>query len=158
MIARIAGSWEWVVEPTVATSLLGYVLLRCQRRWQIFGRNNFTPRSIENYLFGNLGAFALILPGFLSDIFGLIIIIPHTRRILLAAFKMARFDLYERAKGSFSVFRTYSFHSDRHYPNQSASFYDDDTDDTIDVVARDVNSEEQSQARDAIDVEFTVRD
>ena len=155
LVGRLAGSWDWVVLPTLATSFLGYALLRAQRRWQVFGQNNFTQNSIENYLFGNLGAFALLLPGFISDLFGLIVIVPWTRRLLLAALKLIRFDVYEKSQGPFSVFRTYSFNSNRNFSDQGGEFYDDNT---IDVEARNADSEDQSPPDDAIDVEFTVRD
>ncbi|MBP5622639.1 MAG: FxsA family protein [Thermoguttaceae bacterium] len=157
LVGRLSGSWEWVVLPTAATSFLGYALLRGQRRWQVFGQNNFTQNSIENYLFGNLGAFALLLPGFISDLFGLIVIVPWTRRLLLAAFKLVRFDVYQKAQGPFSVFRTYSFNSNRNFSDQDDDeFFDDDN--TIDVEARNADSDDQSQSDDAIEVEFTVRD
>lgn len=157
LIGKLAQSWEWVVLPTIATSLLGYALLRGQRRWQIFGKNDFTPRSIENYLFGNLGAFALLMPGFISDLLGLILVIPWTRRLLLSMLKALHFDIKAKAHGPFSVFRTYSFSSTRqYYPEENGQNYD--YSDTIDVDAHNPSSDDPSQSDDnAIDVEYIVR-
>ena len=174
LVAKLT-SWKTVLLLTLATSFLGYVLLRCQRRWQIFGRNDFSSRSIENYLFANLGSFALLMPGFLSDVFGLLVIVPWTRRLLLAFFRVVNLDVNKAATGPFSVFRTYSFggrgpqgfdaRSANGYPGGRADDYSSEYPDGDDVV--DVESYDAGESRaqrnddggddDAIDVEYTVR-
>ena len=149
--------WENAVLLTVGTSLLGFFLLRIQRHWQIFGKNDFTARSIENYLFSNLGAFSLLLPGFVSDIFGVIVLIPFTRRALLSLLRLFRVDIYGKSTGPFSVLRTYSFGPQN--PDEYNSRYSNDYGDVMDVESSETGfSSEDDSDDDAIDVDFTVRD
>lgn len=143
--------WENTVLLTLATSFVGLMLLRVQRSRQIFDRNNFTPDSIENYLFTNLGLFALILPGFISDLFGITVIFPPSRHALLKILRWLHFDLYGRSTGPFSVFRTYSFGSERPTPR--------DSDESSDyATSYETANDADDISDDAIDVEFTVRD
>lgn len=94
---------------TLATSFLGVAIARMQRRGPIFGSSGMSEKTLKNYLFGNLGAFALILPGFVTDVMGVLVLIPVTRNFLLALIKLCKIDLYGQANGTFSVFRTWSF-------------------------------------------------
>lgn len=164
LVARLVG-WSNAFLLTVATSFLGYALIRAQRRWQIFGQNNFTAKSIENYLFCNLGAFALLIPGFLSDIFGLFVVIPWTRRLLLWILHIIRFDVSKRTNGPFSVFKTYSFGNDFRRQNDvpTGNIYDAEFEE-IKINEHNqspqtvVKNPEDDKRDDIIDVEFTVRD
>lgn len=168
-VAKLIG-WSNVVMATIATTFLGLALIRMQRRWQIFGRNDFSAKSLENYLFGNLGAFALILPGFLSDFFGLLIVVPWTRRLLLGFLRFIRFDVNKAASGPFSVFKTYSFSRgfQQSYDPRSPNGYGANYDEIVDVESYGSNDADDSGNSnvslrddegddDAIDVEFTVR-
>lgn len=169
----VAGAigWSEAILLTIATSFLGYALIRCQRRWQIFGSNDFTARSLENYLFSNLGALALLLPGFISDVFGILVIIPWTRRLLISFFHLVHFDVTKHSSGPFSVFKTYNFGQGtrQNYGAESSSNdyeanYDSYHDEIIDVEptpGKDDDArkkKDENDSDDAIDVEFTVRD
>lgn len=170
VVARAIG-WDKAFALTFATSFLGFTLLRCQRRWQIFGQNDFTTKSIENFLFANLGAFALLLPGFISDVFGLLVIFPWTRKLLIAFFHLIHFDVSQHTS-PLSVFKTYNFSNgqrrDYDVDPENSEYdprYDSDYDEIIDVesvdeaeAARDRREDGPNDKDDAIDVEFTVRD
>jgi len=156
-----ATSWSTAVLLTLGTSFLGVAFFR--RRRSGFGANDFTARSLENYLFGNLGAFALIMPGFVSDVFGIILLIPPLRRALLA---FVRFCGYDSSKtvGNFSFLRAFSFR-DRDDRTYESNRYESD-EDPIDVESYDPqersnrarpNDNSSSDDSDVIDVEYVVR-
>lgn len=113
-----ATSLSFALLLTLATSLLGFAIARLQHRGSLYGSTGFSADSLKNYLFANLGAFGLILPGFVTDVLGLLIAIPFTRRLLLAAIKFSRLDLSGKARGNFSVFKTWSF-EDGDYQDQN---------------------------------------
>lgn len=104
-----ATSFFSAIGLSILTTFLGIVIAKLQRRGPIFGASGSTNNSLKNYLFGNLGAFALILPGFLTDVIGILILIPFTRNLLLSFFKLCHINLYGNANGTFSVFKTWSF-------------------------------------------------
>ncbi len=104
-----ATSFPTALALTLATSFLGILVAKLQRRGPLFGASGPTTDSLKNYLFGNLGAFALILPGFVTDVLGVLILIPFTRKLLLALVRFCHIDLYGNANGTFSVFKTWSF-------------------------------------------------
>ncbi len=156
-----ATSWSTVLLATAGTSFLGVALFR--RRRFGFGASDFTARSLENYLFGNLGAFALIMPGFVSDLFGIILLIPPLRRALLAFVRFCGFDSSKNSVGNFSFLRAFSF-SERNKDAFEPSRYDSD-EEPIDVESYDPR-ERSNQTRsddscsdnsDAIEVDFVVR-
>ncbi|MGI6400919.1 MAG: FxsA family protein [Thermoguttaceae bacterium] len=156
LVAR-ATSWETAFLLTIATTALGIIVLRLQRRGPIFGSSGLSENSLKNYLFGNLGAFALILPGFVTDLLGLLIAIPLTRNLLLGFFKLCRIDLYKTAGGSFSVFKTWSFDSNSHKTSYrrngtpSDPIIDVDVQNTYEPLSSNLDEE-------PIDVDFTTRD
>ncbi len=85
------GSWIGVV-PTIALlladALLGSLLLRHQGRgaWRRFNaalaERRFPGREVADGLLIAIGGTLLLTPGFVTDIFGLILLIPPTRAIV----------------------------------------------------------------------------
>lgn len=141
---------------TLGTTLLGVAVAKLQRRGPIFGSSGISENSLKNYLFGNLGAFALILPGFVSDVFGVLVLVPFTRKALLALVKLCKIDLNKSANGNFSVFKTWSFsvnnfHDARRHDHgtiDNGRLEGDFSDETFD---------DHEDASDMIDVEFTPK-
>lgn len=97
------GSWIGVV-PTIALlladALLGSLLLRQQGRgaWRRFNaalsERRFPGREVADGLLIAVGGTLLLTPGFVTDIFGLILLIPPTRamvRRLMRGFVGRRF-------------------------------------------------------------------
>jgi UPF0716 protein FxsA len=79
--------WEWTILILAADSLLGTLLLKSQGRavWKRFNdamREGRVPHSevIDGVLVIFGGAF-LITPGFLTDIIGVLLLLPPTRRV-----------------------------------------------------------------------------
>ena len=85
------GSWIGVV-PTIvlllADALLGSLLLRQQGRgaWRRFNaalaERRFPGREVADGLLIAIGGTLLLTPGFVTDIFGLILLIPPSRAIV----------------------------------------------------------------------------
>jgi UPF0716 protein FxsA len=85
------GSWIGVV-PTIALlladALLGSLLLRQQGRgaWRRFNaalaERRFPGREVADGLLIAIGGTLLLTPGFVTDIFGLILLIPPSRAIV----------------------------------------------------------------------------
>ena len=84
----------------LADALLGSLLLRHQGRgaWRRFnaalGERRFPGREVADGLMIAIGGTLLLAPGFITDIFGLILLIPPTRAIvrgLLKRFTVGRF-------------------------------------------------------------------
>jgi len=157
-----ATSWSTVVWLTLATSCLGVALFR--RRRLGIGSSDFTARSLENYLFGNLGAFALIMPGFVSDVFGVILLIPPLRRALLSFVRYCGYDSNKSSVGNFSFLRAFSF-GDHNQDDYDSNRYESD-EEPIDVESYDprensantrAEKETSSNDSDVIDVDFVVR-
>lgn len=101
--------WASTLLFALATSFFGVYLLRTQGARASFAQRGFSTQAVENYLYGNLGALLLILPGFVSDVFGALLLFAPTRRALLGAVRRCGVDLYRQANGPFSVFRAYRF-------------------------------------------------
>ena len=159
--------WSSTLLFALATSFFGVYLLRTQGTRASLAQRAFSTQAVENYLYGNLGALLLILPGFVSDVFGAALLFSPTRRALLGAVRRCGVDLYRQANGPFSVFRAYRFGDGFAAPfgqatNDFAPNADAD-DDPIDVET--VDSAPKSSATssrapsddDPIDVEFIVR-
>ena len=162
--------WASTLLLALATSFLGMYLLRVQGARGPFAQRGFSSQAVENYLYGNLGALLLILPGFISDAFGASFLFAPTRRALLGAIRRCGVDLYRQANGPFSVFRAYRFGDGFASPFADANdfapnFASGANDDPIDVetVDRDdaepfVAPQRETPADDEpIDVEFVVR-
>ena len=113
------GGWIGVL-PTLAIlladALLGSMLLRHQGRsaWRRFNQaldeRRFPGKEVADGLLITVGGTLLLTPGFITDIAGLVLLIPPTRALvrgLLARFMRRRFRLvsgpagwgYERARG-----------------------------------------------------------
>ena len=158
--------WASTLLFALATSFFGVYLLRTQGARASQAQRVFSTQAVENYLYGNLGALLLILPGFVSDVLGAAIIFAPTRKFLLGAVRRCGVDLYRQANGPFSVFRAYRFGD-----GFAGSFADSNrfasggaaNDDPIDVETVASPSESSAQASsspsddDPIDVEFVVR-
>ncbi|MGZ8667437.1 MAG: FxsA family protein [Solirubrobacterales bacterium] len=108
VIIKIGGSIG--VGPTIALllidSMLGAFLLRHQGRaaWVSFNRAMAENRVPHNEVLDGVlvifGAALLLTPGFITDIFGLILLIPPTRaivRALIKRFALARYTMGPRA-------------------------------------------------------------
>ena len=141
---------------TLATSLLGVAVAKLQRRGPLFGSSGISENSLKNYLFGNLGAFALILPGFVTDVLGLLVLIPFTRNALMALVKLCKIDLYRNANGTFSVFKTWSFSSNNFRDSRRGREYGASDDD--ESLEEPDSSENFDDVPELIDVEFTPKD
>ena len=158
--------WASTLFLALATSFLGVYLLRTQGTRASFAQRGFSTQVVENYLYGNLGALLLILPGFVSDVFGALLIFEPTRKFLLAAIRRCGVDLYRQANGPFSVFRAYRFGDGFASPFASSNDFSSNAaanDAPIDVET--VASTPESSAPSSrspsddepIDVEFVVR-
>jgi UPF0716 protein FxsA len=108
VIIQVGGSIG--VGPTIALllidSLLGAFLLRQQGRaaWVSFNRamaeNRVPHKEVLDGVLVIFGAALLLTPGFITDIFGLILLIPPTRAIVRAfikRFALARYTMGPRA-------------------------------------------------------------
>jgi UPF0716 protein FxsA len=88
-MARLLGL-AWTLLLVMATSLAGVWLLRREggRGWRRFQRavaeGRPPGREATNGLLGLVGALLLVLPGFLTDIVGALLIAPPSRRYALA--------------------------------------------------------------------------
>lgn len=148
-LVAMATSWKTAILLTILTTCLGLLIFQLQSHGLLFTRRNYCAASVENCLFANFGALLLCLPGFITDLLGLLIIIPPTRRILLKLLRLLHLKLYDDAIGTFSVFRTFRFHDDSLQGAQyrgKAPFFGDrganeeeryDQDEVIDVVVSD---------------------
>jgi UPF0716 family protein affecting phage T7 exclusion len=157
--------WASTLLFALATSFFGVYLLRTQGARASFAQRDFPTQAVENYLYGNLGALLLVLPGFVSDAFGALLLFAPTRRALLGAVRRCGVDLYRQANGPFSVFRAYRFGDgfappfgdSRHFAPNAA---DDDPIDVETFASTPESPETSSRSPsddDPIDVEFVVR-
>ena len=160
--------WASTVLAALATSFLGTFLLKAQGARGPFGQSGFSTQAVENYLYGNLGALLLILPGFVTDVLGVALIFSPTRKALLAAIRRSGVDLYRQANGPFSVFRAYRFGDGFVDPfarsgGANANAFSDDEPIDVETVRRDSDepsvapSQTPSDPDEPIDVEFVVR-
>ncbi len=158
--------WASTFLFALATSFFGVYLLRTQGARASFVQRGFSTQAVENYLYGNLGALLLILPGFVSDVLGAALMFAPTRKLLLASIRYCGVDLYRQANGPFSVFRAYRFGDGFASPFAETRGFSPnaaDYDETIDVetvsetpqpTAPPTNSPSDDEP---IDVEFVVR-
>ncbi|MBP3531266.1 MAG: FxsA family protein [Thermoguttaceae bacterium] len=157
--------WASTLLFALATSFFGVYLLRTQGARASQAQRVFSAQAVENYLYGNLGALLLVLPGFVSDVFGALLLFAPTRRALLGAVRRCGVDLYRQANGPFSVFRAYRFGDGFAGPFADSNRFAPDgaDDDPIDVETVAPTRESSAQASsspsddDPIDVEFVVR-
>lgn len=98
-VGGLLGVWPTLV-LLLGMSLLGAILLRHQGRgaWQRFNRalaeRRFPGREVADGLMITVGGVMLLVPGFITDAFGLLLLFPPTRAIarrLLQAYAARRF-------------------------------------------------------------------
>ena len=88
-VGQAIGPW-WTVAILVADSILGSVLLRLQGRaaWRRFGEamqaGRVPAREVIDGALVIAGGVLLLTPGFISDAFGLLLLVPPTRAIVRA--------------------------------------------------------------------------
>src|ERR687895_714324 len=88
-VGQAIGVW-WTIAILVADSILGSVLMRSQGRaaWRRFNEAVQSARvPAREVLDGALivfGGLLLLTPGFLTDLLGLVLLIPPTRRVVRA--------------------------------------------------------------------------
>jgi UPF0716 protein FxsA len=86
-IGQLIGVWP-TLALLLADALLGSLLLRHQGRgaWRRFNtaieERRFPAREVADGLMIAIGGTLLLTPGFITDIFGLILLIPPTRAIV----------------------------------------------------------------------------
>jgi UPF0716 protein FxsA len=90
-VGQAIGVW-WTIALLVADSILGSLLMRSQGRaaWRRFNealRSGRTPaREVADGVLVIFGGALLLTPGFLSDIFGLLFLLPPTRAVIRRLF------------------------------------------------------------------------
>lgn len=88
-VGQAIGAW-WTIAILVADSILGAVLLRLQSRatWRRFGETmragRVPAREVIDGALVIAGGVLLLTPGFLSDAFGLLLLLPPTRAVVRA--------------------------------------------------------------------------
>jgi UPF0716 protein FxsA len=90
-VGQAIGVW-WTIAILVADSILGSVLMRSQGRatWRRFNAalqaGRVPAREVADGVLVIFGGALLLTPGFLSDIFGLLFLIPPTRALIRRVF------------------------------------------------------------------------
>jgi UPF0716 protein FxsA len=90
-VGQAIGVW-WTIALLVADSVLGSLLMRSQGRaaWRRFNealREGRTPaREVADGVLVIFGGALLLTPGFLSDILGLLFLLPPTRALIRRLF------------------------------------------------------------------------
>jgi UPF0716 protein FxsA len=88
-VGQLIGVW-WTIALLVADSILGSVLMRSQGRaaWRRFneavGSGRVPAREVLDGALVIFGGALLLTPGFITDILGLILLIPPTRALVRA--------------------------------------------------------------------------
>jgi UPF0716 protein FxsA len=88
-VGQVIGVW-WTIAILVADSILGSVLMRAQGRaaWRRFneavGAARVPAREVLDGALVIFGGALLLTPGFITDILGLLLLIPPTRAIVRA--------------------------------------------------------------------------
>src|ERR687890_1878408 len=90
-VGEAIGVW-WTIALLIADSLLGSLLMRSQGRaaWRRFNeavRTGRVPaREVADGVLVIFGGGLLLTPGFLTDIFGLLFLLPPTRAVIRRVF------------------------------------------------------------------------
>jgi UPF0716 protein FxsA len=90
-VGQAIGVW-WTIAILIADSVLGALLMRAQGRaaWRRFtvALQSVRPpaREVADGVLVIFGGALLLTPGFLSDIFGLLFLLPPTRALIRRAF------------------------------------------------------------------------
>jgi UPF0716 protein FxsA len=105
-VGQVIGAW-WTVLLLIADSLFGSWLLKREgvRAWralqQAFTEGRMPTRELADAALIVFGGTLMISPGFVTDVFGLLAILPFTRpvaRRLLTAFVARRFVVVRNAR------------------------------------------------------------
>jgi UPF0716 protein FxsA len=86
-IGQLIGVW-WTIALLIADSILGALLMRHQGRasWRRFGvavnEGRIPARETIDGVLVIFGGALLLTPGFVTDIFGLVFLLPPTRAVL----------------------------------------------------------------------------
>ncbi len=111
-VGQLIGVWP-TLALLLADALLGSMLLKHQGRgaWRRFNEalsaGRFPGKEVADGLLIVIGGTLLLAPGFLTDIFGLLLLIPPTRAIarkLLKRFTVGRFTVVGMPGGGRSPF------------------------------------------------------
>ncbi len=90
-VGQAIGVW-WTIGILVADSILGSLLMRSQGRatWRRFSEalraGRIPAREVANGVLVIFGGALLLTPGFLSDVFGLLFLIPPRRSLIRRVF------------------------------------------------------------------------
>src|SRR3954469_24608967 len=90
-VGQAIGVW-WTIAILIADSILGSLLMRSQGRiaWRRFnetlGAGRAPAREVADGVLVIFGGALLLTPGFLSDIFGLLFLLPPTRAVIRRVF------------------------------------------------------------------------
>lgn len=159
-----ATSWTTAILIALATSALGGFVVRWNNR---AARAFYNERAVKNYLLRNLAGFLLLTPGFVTDVLGVVVLIPPMRNA--TRFVLERLGLFPKPKpqgnaGVFSFARAFVFNSGFGDQNGSDAPFDENADEScndecVDII--DANSfppqtSVPSDDDEPIDVEFTV--
>ena len=86
-VGQVIGVW-WTIALLIADAVLGSVLLRAQGRaaWRRFNEalagGRLPHREVIDGVLIIFGGALLLTPGFITDIFGLLFLIPPTRAVM----------------------------------------------------------------------------
>jgi UPF0716 protein FxsA len=90
-VGQAIGVW-WTIALLIADSILGSLLMRSQGRitWRRFteavGEARVPAREVADGVLVIFGGALLLTPGFISDIFGLLFLLPPTRAVIRRVF------------------------------------------------------------------------
>src|SRR4051812_9157049 len=90
-VGQAIGVW-WTIAILIADSILGSLLKRSQGRiaWrrfnEVLGAGRVPAREVADGVLVIFGGALLLTPGFLSDIFGLLFLLPPTRAVIRRVF------------------------------------------------------------------------
>jgi UPF0716 protein FxsA len=86
-VGQLIGVW-WTIALLIADSVLGSLLMRSQGRaaWRRFngalGERRAPAREVLDGVLVIFGGALLLTPGFITDVFGLVFLLPPTRALL----------------------------------------------------------------------------
>ena len=93
-VGQAIGVW-WTIAILIADSILGSVLMRSQGRaaWRRFNdatqAGRVPAREVLDGVLVIFGGALLLTPGFITDVFGLLLLLPPTRAVVRAAARAA---------------------------------------------------------------------
>ncbi len=144
--------WINALSITLFTTFLGLFLARWHSYKESTGQlNRETPRSREMlvmYMFPNLSANLLIIPGFITDFLGLLLLIPPVRNIIF--YMIAKIIIKEMFKKN--NFNTIFKFSNQFSQGDDESYYDHSQNDSDNL-----DNNNQQMSPKSIDTPFTNR-